>query len=503
MSRARAAAPAPAPIRMRARTLLGALCATLAMLLASLGGWGASPAQAAPAFPSGDLAIEIHKFEQPHETRPPANGLPQDTTGLAPVEGAVFAAKRVPGIDLSTDAGQREAATLTVAEASARAAGEPVAASDVTDGAGDATLAPLAAGLYLVEETLTPQGFIGAAPFLVALPLTDPVDRDRWLTAVHVYPKNARVSAALAVDDRSAVTNGDPITWTARTSIPGQMRIADYTVQSLLAAGVVLDDRFSAIDVGITGVPAPLQYGIDYTVNEATVDGRRGFEVVFAPAGLAKLEAAVAADPRAEVAVAYRAHVTGPGVHTNEVRLVIGGEALAGSSAPTKFGPLEMLVHEKGNPAHVLAGTEFTLYLSAEDALAGRNPVTVGGVDRWTSGPDGTIVIDSLRFSGFVNGLDRDSSDPLFRRYYVVPVAFPSGWTGVTAPIALTVTSTSRAEVGIVELWRSGGGGGGGELETTGARATGIAAGAALLLGLGALLVLRRRRDAAEAGARR
>ena len=112
-------------------------------------------------------------------------------------------------------------------------------------------------------------------------------------------------------------------------------------------------------------------------------------------------------------------------------------------------------------------------------------------------------VIDSLRFSGFVNGLDRDSSDPLFRRYYVVPVAFPSGWTGVTAPIALTVTSTSRAEVGIVELWRSGGGDGGGELETTGARATGIAAGAALLLGLGALLVLRRRRDAAEAGARR
>lgn len=303
----------------------------------------ASPAAALPIDPGAVTAIEIHKFEQPEQLGAPATGLPQDTTGLTPVPGATFTAKAVPGIDLTTNAGQAAAAALTADDAAPLIAGEPVAASGTTDAVGNATLAPLGVGLYYVQETLTPAGFVGAAPFLVALPLTDPAALDGWLTAVHVYPKNSRVSIALDVIDAAAIALGDEVGWLSRSGIPNQAVIDGYRVVQRIDSRLELIDGGAHVTVGFDVPGAPvLLLGTHYT---RTVDPiTQQITVDFLPAGLAVLEAVVAAHSSAEVTVGYRTRVLADGELLNEAllypnRATIDGARGRRSRSATRMSP--------------------------------------------------------------------------------------------------------------------------------------------------------------------
>lgn len=507
-----------ASLRRRAKTFSAMLTAALlaAGILVLLGGPGA-PAHAAPApihtiDPATITAIEIHKFEQPDQLGQPANGLPQDTTGLTPVPGATFTAKRVPGIDLTTQSGQQAAAALTSAEAGLLVAAEPIAASGTTDGAGNATLAPLGVGLYYVEETVTPAGFVDSAPFVVALPLTNPVLLDRLLTTVHVYPKNARVTIVLDVVDRDAVAKGDEVAWISRSDIPHQAGLNGYRVVQKI------DPRLRLVDTGphiqvrleVPGSPTPpvLARGTHYTL---TVDpATQQVTVDFLPDGLALLEQTVRDHPAAQVRIDYRTIVLDEGELVNEALLYPsrgsidgdpGSPPPLGDTNVTKWGPIAVLVHERGNPSNLIEGARFKIYLSAEDAARGVNPIVIDGVDEWPTDVTGMLRIPGLRFSGFVDGLDRDRSDPLFRYYYVMPTYFPPGWIGVKEPLATTVFSTTEVNLLNVVLWREDSGGGDSGLPVTGAQTGGAALFGVVLLGSGLLLLMRRRRNRRENGA--
>ena len=505
-----------AALRRRAASrgsALSAMLLTAALLaagaLAALGGL-AAPAHAAPApilsiDPDAVTAIEIHKFEQPDQLGAPATGLPQDTTGLTPVPGATFTAKRVPGIDLTTQSGQAAAAALTPAAAAPLVAAEPGAATGTTDGAGNATLAPLGVGLYFVDETVTPAGYVDAAPFLVALPLTNPVQLDRLLTTVHVYPKNAHVTISLDVVDRDAVTTGDEVAWISRSDIPHTAGLSGYRVVQRIDPRLELIDSGAHVQVRIEapGTPAPpeLVGGTHYTL---TVDpATQQITVDFLAPGLALLEQAVHDNPSAQVRVDYRTTVLDEGELFNEAllypsRASIDGDP--GSPPPvsatnvTKWGPIAVRVHERGNPSNLIEGARFKVYLSAEDAMNGTNPIVIDGVDEWATDDNGMLRISGLRFSGFVDGLDRDTSDPLFRFYYVMPTSFPPGWIGVKEPLATTVFSTTEVNLLNVELWRETSGEGGG-LPVTGAQMSGAILLGVALLGGGILLLVRRRRS--------
>ncbi|MBO1901719.1 SpaH/EbpB family LPXTG-anchored major pilin [Leucobacter weissii] len=500
-------------IRGRPAALPGLVLAALLGLL----GVGVAPAVAID--PSAVTAIEVHKFEQPDRIGDPASGLPQDTAGLIPVAGASFTAKPVPGIDLTTSAGQAAAAALTPAEAAALVAGLPAAAQDTTDAAGNATLAPLGVGLYYVEETATPAGYVGSAPFLVALPLTDPVNRDGWLTTVHVYPKNAPVSIDLSIADADAVKLGDAVRWTARSDIPNQPEIDGYRIGLRFPSGLEVTGGASAaavaVECGAAACPE-LIAGVHYT--RALDAATRTLAIDFTAAGRQVLAAAVAAHPEARVVTRVDTRVLAEGEHRVRAELAASRAIIDGApgapgpvsdTALTKWGPLAILVHERGKPRNLIPGAKFKLFLSAEDARRGRNPITVDGADEWTTDADGSIVIHGLRFSDFVDGLEREESDPLFRFYYVILTEIPEGYSGEKHPIALTVTSTTEAEVAVVELWRDGGDddddgdgddgrddgddGDGGDLAITGAQTTGLVLLAVLLGGVGILLVARRR----------
>ncbi|WP_036960211.1 SpaH/EbpB family LPXTG-anchored major pilin [Pseudoclavibacter soli] len=506
------------------RRPLGAVLAALTLLAALL--VVLVPAVRADAVPAGPAvqpqaaidpdattSIQVHKFAQPEQLGEPSSGLEQDTTGLTPVAGATFTATKVPGIDTTTDAGRQAAADLSVAEAIAAIGSAAPAATETTDAAGDAPLTGLGVALYLVQETFTPTGYVASDPFLVLLPLTNPGTGDNWLYTVHVYPKNAHVTATIDVDDAAAVSAADAVRWTSHTTIPRRTSITAYVVRNLVDTRLTLLDAASDIQVSLecSGCDSGLDAS-DFTTSIVTYDGHETIEVVFSEAGRAKLATARAADPDAKIDVSYRTAVTAalanasgadPGVNgtfTNEVRLFPDSNTLAGrgtaasDATSTKFGPLEIIVHEKGNDANRIPGARFQLFLTAEDAANRTNPVTVWGVSEWTTDADGSIVIDGLRFSDFANGLDRDSSDPLYRTYYIRMIEVPAGWTGSTDPIGLVVNSSTEAQVALVELYRAEEGGSTGGLALTGGQIAGAWVLGAVLVVLGILALLARRR---------
>ena len=492
------------PVRAARLVLAAALAAVVAAaLLMSL---SAPAAQAAPpaAMPTGPMVIEIHKYEQPDTLGQPASGLEITDPALLPqtppVAGAMFSATRVPGIDLTTNAGQRAAGALTAAEAAQRIAdaGALPEASDSTDGAGNATLQLAGSGLYYVQETVTPGGFIAAAPFVVALPLTNPDTRDSWLTTVHVYPKNERVGIRLGVTDQDAVSLGDLVRWRATADVPVQPSNS-YVIRNKIDSRLQQVDGAGGITVALSCACAPLVSGTDYSVTLDPVSGEYVIELT--AAGRTRLAAAAAAHPGVTVLIDYDTVVLAQGALQSEAVLVIDGSVAADDAAETQWGPLEIVVHERGNPNHKIAGARFQVYLTEADARAGTNPIAVDGVHEWTSDAQGLILINGLRFSDFVNGLNIELGDPQYRTYFVMITHIPEGYKGVKTPIGLSVTSTTEAQVAVVELWHSVDPGG---LPITGGQMAGAGMLLALVLGGSgfALLATRKRRgDEAREGA--
>lgn len=409
----------------------------------------------------------------------------------------------MPGIDLTSNSGQQAAAALTADDAVQRIEGPPVVAAvatDSTDISGDATLSVPGPGLYLVKETTTPAGYVGAAPFLVMLPLTHPTDLDRWLTTVHVYPKNSKASVALEVEDQSAVKLGDKIKWMSRSSIPNRPTLDGYELEHLINPNLELVNpppgTSSGVVVRLDCACDTLSEGIDYTVGYDPAT--RALKINMLAPGLSKLEAAVLHHPSAHVVVAYETTVQAEGVHQNSVSLypsltAINDRIGVHDTALTKWGPIAVRVHERGNPSNLIEGAKVKLYLSEEDARNGTNPVEVSGMSEWTTDADGLLHIAGLRFSNFVNGLDREPTDPLFRYYYVMPVYYPPGWTGEFLPLPTTVTSEIEAKVVQFVVWRSEE-----RLPNTGAQiAGGTIVAAVALIALG-LVFMRRRKQQDE-----
>jgi fimbrial isopeptide formation D2 family protein/LPXTG-motif cell wall-anchored protein len=93
-----------------------------------------------------------------------------------------------------------------------------------TDDEGIAVAEDLPLGFYLVVEQPDERVSSPAAPFVVAVPMTDP-EGDGWITDVHVYPKNDDIG----IDKTPSQTSnfiGDTVTWTIEADVPAD--IEDY-----------------------------------------------------------------------------------------------------------------------------------------------------------------------------------------------------------------------------------------------------------------------------------
>jgi len=462
-----------------------ALVAALALAAVGVGG---SPAVAATTIdPESVASLSIHKFQHPETATglPTSNGTeidPSALSGLTALEGVGFTVTQVPGIDLTTNAGWSSAAELTVDTAASAVAGLP-GLSGVTAADGLLTFSDLPLGLYYVEETLTPAGARAAAPFLVTLPLTDPVTSGEWLYDVHVYPKNVITTAGKTVTDAGTKV-GDVVTWTITGDIPVGGRTDAYRVVDPLDSRLEHVSTTATLTNGTT-----LTEGVHYTsvldvaTNTVTVD--------FTAAGLDVL----AANEGAQVQVVIETTVLEAGEIENIASIfpnqpsIDEGNPVVTPPAVAKFGA--MTAQKVNSEGQVLSGAQFQVFTSLENARTRTQPVTLGGVSTWTSAQDGLLTISGLGYSNIVDNVVID--DPAdWVQYYLVEVVAPSGYELLAEPIAFTVTSDDTTVDLTIENTEANGGF---ELPMTGAQGvtTIIAAGVLLLVGAATLSIRSRR----------
>jgi len=492
---------------------------TFAALGIVLAGLTPSASAASPSLPDPGRtgSLTIHKLKAPDSpTGLPNNGTVQPTTGLAPVPGVTFTIQRVGGIALTTNQGWQDASALADVFDAANAAGSITGAGYTlttatgspvtTDASGNAPLADLPLGLYLVTETAYPAGTTPSAPFLVAVPLTNPADQSTWLYDVHVYPKNAVDNVAKTVQDHTAAKLGDLVTWTITGDIPNVQVIDGYKITDKL------DTKLDYVSTTVSlGDGTPITAGADYTVvHDATT---RTVTVQFTAAGRAVL----AAHSSTQVVVKVDTKVNTVGEIANTALLypnassfdVQPGEPGGPVVTPpviTKWGSVTVLkVNKAGTP---LAGAVFSVYLTPAEAGAGINPITLGGQTTFPVGANGQVTIAGLRYSDWADGVAVPPGEPAYRTYWLAEVKAPAGYEPLAEPIAFTVTAATTT-VGVdlkVTNLRSDevsgghdnpGQHGGGFLPGTGGPALTLLVAAMLLLGAGLLLVGRARRRTA------
>lgn len=481
------------------RVGLGLAVATAIAALGSVGTASAAPLVNPDALGS----ITVHKFEAPvTPTGDYSDGTIKDTTGLTPLPGVDFTVAQVNTIDLSTNAGWTEAASIPFdpanPENSLTDAGYTLgtASTVTTDVNGEAYFGELPVGVYLVQETSYPAGVTPSAPFIITVPLTNPDSSDTWMYDVHVYPKNATTTATKTVVDADSIKLGDPVQWTIKGDIPNVDPIDGYKVVD------ALDPRLDYVSTAVSlsngaVITEDIDYSIDFDAVSNTVT------VLFTDAGRAIL----AQNPDAQVVVVIDTTVNTIGeipntalVYPNagsfDVQPGEPGGPTPTNEVATKWGEITVLKHGENGITDALGGAQFMVFTSAADAATLTNPVVIDNVDTWTSAADGTLTISGLRYSGFANGVTVAPGEAGYNQYYLVEVVAPDGYELLAEPIQFVIDASTTA-VGIDLYVENVPSNAGFELPMTGGTGTTVLylVGLAMLAGGAVFLIAQRRRQ--------
>lgn len=486
--------------RLAAGTALGAV---LALSLSAL------PASAAPSsLVDGDTtgSITVHKFERPSTlTNLPANGTEvQVPDTLVPLPDVTFTVAQINNIDLTTNAGWAAANALADGFDAGNVDGELADAgltqgtptALITDADGVADFSNLPVGLYLVSETLAPAGVIKSAPFLVTIPLTDPDNLDSWLYDVHVYPKNAVTRAGKTVADSTAVKFGDDVVWSIQSDIPTLDVIDGYRVADVLDPALEFDDTdASAVTVELSDGTelADTDYTVEFDAATNTVS------VTFTDAGLLVLAenntasvittittTAIAAGEIENTALIYST------LESFDIAAGEPGGPLETESAITKWGGFTLAKVDQNQAA--LTGAEFSIYAKKSDALAGTNPITLGGDTVFAVDAAGKLTLDGLRYSDWANGAEVAAGEAGYIEYFLVEVTAPEGYELLAEPVSVIVDASTTA-VGVDHTVTNVESNAGFTLPLTGGTGTALLyAAGVLLLGGAVLLFVRLRR---------
>lgn len=418
--------------------------------------------------PSKKGTVTIHKFENPDSALAElATGKPLDLTGhgLTPLPGVTFSLERInpATYDLTTNEGWTSAAKVSAADAALES--KDPAVTITTDSLGEATAIELPLGLYLVTETAVPAGVTAGAPFLVTIPLTDPDTQNSWIYDIHLYPKNAKIGTGeKTVSDKNATKIGDDITFTIRGDIPNLPVIDGYRITDPLDPRLTYKSATVTLEGGATLVPS------DYELVVTPPAGGNGAIVTltFTASGLAKL----AQDSSAKVQLVIDTTVSSLGSgEINNTALIFPNEASFDKQPGEPGGPVEppTVTSKFGNidifktnarTDEALSGAKFAVYLSEADAIEGdpAKRISIGGTSVWTSSATGTIKIEGLRASGWVNGVAVLPGHPDFQYYWIDEVEAPVGFELISKPIRVEVKDIDAAVDVTVENAEENGG---------------------------------------------
>ncbi len=423
------------PRHSASRRILAGFCAAAIGLIAA--------STSARADDSGNIdvtrtgSITVHKFEQ---TSPAADtagdGTAIDTSGLTPLEGVTFTASPVEGLDLASSASWDVVSGLAysngvVTDGNGVTYDLGGTSTQVTSAEGTARFSDLPIGVYLVQETDSGANPIttSTAPFFVTIPL--PHDSG-WLYDVHVYPKNSVTAIDKQVDDSSALGLGDIVTWPISVTIPAEGQGESL---SKLVITDTLDDRLSYQSATVAG-PVDLTADTDYI---SATEGQK-VTVTFTTEGLAKLQAH--AGEKLTVTLSTAVTSIGDGTIANQALVNVNDYDGTTNKPVTKWGAVRIdKFTTADDQRQSLSGASFQVFSSQEDATAGTNPISVSGVDTFTTGSDGAALIEGLN-------VGQSGS----RDYWIVETAAPAGFILNSDPQKVTVTAGSTADAAVISV---------------------------------------------------
>lgn len=486
--------------RTKRRGFFASVGAVLTAAALALSGAGVATAASQPVPTESDVVIT--KLAEVSPLGNAATGESINTDGYTPIDGVKYEAYLVPGTqsggihNILTNAGQAWVAdqTLTTVNSSSIiSAGSPKATGTTgadVNGAkkGQIVWQALAAGLYVVHEASTPAGVTAAGDFLLTVPLTDPTNKNAWLSTIYVYPKNAKIGAEKNVADKSALTVGSDVTWTISSDIPKNanpattglddqylaptgFQIVDTLTDSQLAlsGGVV---SASNIVVKTTGTSdETLGQGTDssskdyYVTTDTSSPGQHKYSIVLNASGRAKLATAINADSSAKVTVAITTTVKTAAEISNTATVY---PSQASITDPTKYPPyvtggvttkygsykVNKVSSKKvsSEPDPPLEGAVFKVYSTenaakkADDTYLVKPDVDVAGYKKddgtWTTQSDGTVAITGLRYTAFAYGNTITNEDDK-QYYWLVEVTAPQGHQLLAAPVKFSVDEKS------------------------------------------------------------
>ena len=453
---------------------MGAALAAAALVVT-----GATAASAAPLPVPTQSVVTMTKLSQPATLGQPAIGL--EVAGrvcCVPFAGVTFDYYLVTGTgvgganDIGTQTGQVYASGLTAATA-------PISTTKTDSfpvtGADGQTTKTLPRGLYVVKESSAPSGVTPAAPFLLAVPLTDPVNRDAWLSTIYVYPKNAQVGATKTVGSESLTVGGD-VTWTISADIPRNANPAGSPLFIKPSAFEIHDTLTDAeLKLSTTASPAitvkagstTLTPTTHYTVTPVTAGGTTTQQIVFTAAGLDALATAVNADANAKVVATLVTTVQKAAVIGN-VAKVFPDEQSKKNNTPittprveTKYGTY--LLNKKSSDTTLadLSGAQFRVYTSQAAAIAGGNDyltTSTNAAGLWTTAANGQVSIGGLRYSGWVNGTTVTSGQAGYQTYWLVEVKALAGHQLLAQPVSFTIDDASATQTTTIVNQKTTGG---------------------------------------------
>lgn len=466
----------------------------------------ADPAQG-PAISTIDQAKKANLIVHKHEG-PATNGTRNGTEQTLPnkgLAGAQFSVYKV--MDLKTNADWNTARKYYDGSLAYAPSGTPVVKTTGADGS--VTFDNLDLALYFVVETKSPEGYTGASPFFVTLPMTNP-NKTEWMYDVHVYPKNDKVNTPhKSVTDQPTLKVGNAVNYTVSTPIPnygdvvGPVQNGKYTgpdgkydrndLQYFFVTDT-FDTNLSLTENPVQSVTAGGQTLALTTDYEVTVNGQ---EVVvrLTDSGLDKAASAVTADNSAVLTVNYTATVKSipaDGQIPNKAYVIPGPKPANGSTPnkpttpppptdvpPTnevksKFARIQIKkvgVTGQDNSAETpLAGVEFKVYPAVKTgsypnfkyscAAADLNGATA--IDGFTTDANGLGTSSELALSNWYNdGVEKVAGTDNtylsgadyatkygFRNYCLVETKAASGYQLLAEPIEFSLTKEGTTILG-------------------------------------------------------
>ncbi|MFP7762005.1 SpaH/EbpB family LPXTG-anchored major pilin [Marisediminicola sp. LYQ134] len=360
--------------------------------------------------PAIDRTLTIHKFALGPENGQQIGTGQEISVPGTPLAGATFTAALVQGVDLTTPEGWTQVSNLTPQSAATRVTlDDTYTATTGTDGVAEfEDGASLPIGLYLVTETVLPEGATNpAAPFLVTLPFpTGPTGApaNQWIYDVHVYPKNAVTDLTKtrvpALPNTVEARNPDLIRWAITSDIP---TLAAGDTLSTFSLTDALPDELEYLPTGPAGV-APTSVTVRNAANlpQSFVDGTdytlaydadsQNVTVTFTPAGLTRLTGLQGGEVTLTV-LSRALTIPSNGIITNSATSIVNDatETVTGS---TPIGQLTVFAYQgQGANRTPLAGAVYQVFLNQNDATLGQNPVSIDGIQNWTTGADGYVEI--------------------------------------------------------------------------------------------------------------